>query len=122
MREGEVLEQNSLHPLRLGGGPAKQWQRAYDPQADLPLVALSERTNEHPLIWCNPFRMLVGELFEQVERALRDQPVLIGRQRGELLDARGPLLDEGSHPSRISDAAAVAPAKQVTKLRVHGHP
>ena len=66
--------------------------------------------------------MLVRQLFQQVECALRNQPVLVGCKRGERFDARGPLLDEGPDALGIGDAAPVAPTEQVTKLSVHGHP
>src|SRR6266516_749184 len=82
----------------------------------------SETADEHLFVRRDPFGMLVRQLFEEVECALRNQRVLVGCKRGESFDARTPLLDKGPVALGIGDAAPVTAAEQVTKLSVHGRP
>jgi len=63
--------------------------------------------------------VLVRELLEQIERALRHQPIVVGREGNQLFEARRAAFDERPNPVRIGDAAPVAAAQQCQELAFH---
>src|SRR6516225_4878952 len=58
--------------------PLEERQRPHNLEANLPFVAVRQLTNEHVLVGGHPIGMLAGELFQHVEGALGDQPIIIG--------------------------------------------
>jgi hypothetical protein len=61
----------------------KEWQGPDDLQPDLPLVARDERADEDPLVRLNPIRVFVRQFLQEIERALRNEPILVGGERCE---------------------------------------
>ena len=68
--------------------PVEERQRPHNLKANLPFVAVRQLANEHVLVGCHPIGMLVGQLFQHVEGAFGDQPIVIVSKRREIGDQR----------------------------------
>ena len=63
----------------------------------------------------------MGVLTRTTVRAVLPEPIVSAGQRGQVFDARGPLLDQRPHASRAGDAAPVAAAEQSAEVALSFH-
>jgi hypothetical protein len=73
----QVAAEDLDDALALTPPPLEERERPDDLQSDFPLVAIGERSDEEALVGLYALGHLVGELFEQVQRAHRDEPILV---------------------------------------------
>src|SRR6185436_8243782 len=93
LRKRDVFEKDLLDAIGLCRTPVKQRQGPNDLQPDFPLVARCERADEDFLVGRDPLRMFAGQFLQEIERALRDQPILVGGERGQLDHERRVVFD-----------------------------
>ena len=86
LRKCHVFEKYLLDAVRLCRAPGKQRQGSNDLQPDFPLVACRERADEDLLVRRDPIRVFVRQLLQEIERALRDEPILVHCERDQLDD------------------------------------
>jgi hypothetical protein len=94
--------------LPLARRPREEWQRSYNLEPNLPLVAIGERSDEEVLVRLHSFRMLVRELLEQIQGSHRDEPIVVLGELGELANPCGRLIDERARTFGFRDRTAIA--------------
>jgi hypothetical protein len=111
-----VLEKDLLDAMRLGRAPVKQRQGTNDLQPDFPLVARRERADEDLLVRRDPIHMCVRQFLQEIERALSDEPILVGGERRQFAHERRVVFDQEPNAIGRRNAAPIAAAEQQTDL------
>src|SRR5215470_2888317 len=102
--------------------PLKERQGANHLKPHLPFVAVGERADEDALVRLDPLTSLVGELFEQIQGALGDEPVRVSRESLELSRASRLTPDDHQSPIRLGDRAPIsADEKSAKRTGFHSH-
>jgi hypothetical protein len=82
-----ITEKDFRYSTPLGWRPVEEWEGADDLQSDFPFVAICKRAYEDFLIWSDPVRMIVCQLFKEVQRSHRYQPIIVLREGYDLGNA-----------------------------------
>src|SRR5262249_48454286 len=86
LRIFDIFQQDGFDAFQIFTCPVKKSNGADNLKTDFPLVAVRKRSDENVFMRIDPFRMIASDFFEEIERTLRDQPLLIVSQLDELGD------------------------------------